>query len=165
MLKSLFTGRTASSTKSQKTGSGIRFAVFTEFSTFLLDWGYLGLYVIWSKPHSRLNFRNPLGANYGPLSVLKAARFAFFHTKCCSFHGYCIKFLKLQREARRSEKRPEGQFLVLLALQRRKKRRLQRLQCEKESEVEVVKFRFFFFFLEERNFSANEDLSSGAAFF
>ena len=35
-----------------------------------------------------------------------------------ALHGYCSKILKLQREARRSEKRPEGQ---LLALQQQKK--------------------------------------------
>ena len=50
-----------------------------------------------------------------------AARFGFLYAKRCSFHGYCSKILKLQREARRSEKRPEGQLLALLALQQQKK--------------------------------------------
>ena len=91
-----------------------------------------------------------------------AARFGFLYAKRCSFQGYCSKILKLQREARRSEKRPEGQLLALLALQRQKKAQAAAL-CENECDVEVVKFRFFFFFfffffLEKRTFTANEDL-------
>ena len=91
-----------------------------------------------------------------------AARFGFLYAKRCSFHGYCSKILKLQREARRSEKRPEGQLLALLALQRQKKS-AGCSACNVRSEVEVVKSRFFFsffffFFLEKRTFSANEDL-------
>ena len=53
---------------------------------------------------------------------------------------------------------PKGSFSRCSS---RKKRRLQRLQCENECEVEVVKvsfFSFFLFFLEKRTFSANEDL-------
>ena len=90
----------------------------------------------------------PFGFSLGPGHT--AARFGFLYAKRCSLHGYCSKILKLQREARRSEKRPEGQLLALLAAAAEKSAGCSacnvRRNVRSRSSSFVFSFFFFFFF-------------------
>ena len=87
-----------------------------------------------------------------------AARFGILYAERCSFHGYCSKILKLQREAQRSEKRPKGQLLALAAAEKAHAAAL-----EIRGRGDQVSFLFPFFGRE--NFSTNEDFSSCVACF
>ena len=130
------------------------------------------LFLLAPRPKSRRHHINK-GWAWFEATGHTAARFGFLYAKRCSFHGYCSKILKLQREARRTEKRPEGRLLALLALQPQKKSAgcsacNVRRNVRSRSSSLVFSFLFFLFFFcfWKRELSRQmRTFSSSAAFF